>query len=250
MMTSIFLLLGLAGGSFLNVVIFRLNKKKPFLKGRSFCPHCQSKIVWYDNIPLLSFLLLGGRCRQCQKSISWQYPLVELATAIIFVWLYLSFGLSIKFFIYLILSCFLIIIFVYDLKYYLILDKVVGPAMVIAFLANLYLGLGFWNLILGALIGSSFFALQFYLSQGKWVGGGDIRLGALMGLMLGWKILLVALFLAYLIGAGFGLILIALNKKKMSSQIPFGPFLVAATFISLVYGPSLLRWYLNLIYYY
>jgi prepilin signal peptidase PulO-like enzyme (type II secretory pathway) len=249
MTTSIFFLLGLVGGSFLNVVIFRLNKERTFLKGRSFCPQCKNKIAWHDNIPLLSFLLLSGRCRQCQKSISWQYPLVELATAIIFAWLYLSFGLSIKFFIYLILSCFLIIIFIYDLKHYLILDKVVGPAMVIAFLANLYLGLGFWNLIFGALIGGSFFALQFYLSKGKWVGGGDIRLGALMGLILGWKILLVALFLAYLIGAGFGLILIALNKKKMSSQVPFGPFLAAATFISLIYGPALLKWYLNLIYY-
>ena len=169
----LFFLLGLAVGSFLNVVIFRLGTKKSIIKGRSFCPHCRVKIFWYDNLPLLSFLILRGRCRHCQKKISIQYPLVELVTAVIFVWFYIYFGLSIKYFIYLIFSCSLLIIFVYDLKHYLILDVVTIPAIIFAFLANLYLGLGFWSLILGALIGSGFFAFQYIISQGKWVGGGD-----------------------------------------------------------------------------
>lgn len=239
---------GLIVGSFLNVVIFRLDKNKSFLGGRSVCLNCGKKIAWYDNLPLLSFVILGGRCRFCKKNISWQYPLVELATAIIFAWFYWQFGLSLKFFALIIFSCFLLVIFIYDLKHYLILDKVVIPAMVVALLFNLCLGLSFKDLILGGLIGGSFFAIQYYVSKGKWVGGGDIRLGILMGLMLGWKFLLVALFLAYLLGAGVGLVLIVLNKKKMSSQIPFGPFLVLATLITLVYGQHLISWYFSLLY--
>ncbi|MFA6215776.1 MAG: prepilin peptidase [Patescibacteria group bacterium] len=249
MIGLIIFLFGLAIGSFLNVVILRLKNRRSFLRGRSFCPKCKKKIVWYDNIPLLSFLLLAGRCRNCRKKISWQYPLVELITALIFIWEYFLFGLTLKFFMTLIVSIFLLIIFVYDLKYYLILDRVTIPAMVIAFLANLFLGLGFLNLISGAIIGAGFFAFQFFISRGKWVGDGDIRLGALMGLILGWKLLLVALFLAYLIGAIFGLILIAKNKKKMSSAIPFGPFLTFATFVTIFYGRNLLNWYLNLFFY-
>ena len=246
-MNSVFIfILGLVIGSFLNVVLWRLSQNESFLKGRSYCPHCRKKIFWYDNIPILSYLILQGRCRQCHKNISLQYPLIELVSGIIFLWLYLQLGLSLEFFIAVILSCFLLIIFVYDLKYLLILDQVVIPAMVIAFLANLYLGFRFWDLVLAAIIGGGFFGLQFILSAGRWIGGGDIRLGFLMGLILGVKMLLVALLLAYLSGAIIGIILIAAGKKKMSSQIPFGTFLSLSTFITILYGPQLLHWYLNL----
>lgn len=242
------IILGLVVGSFLNVVIFRLDSKKSFIFGRSFCFFCKKQINWYDNIPLISFLILKGQCRNCKEKISWQYPLVELATALIFIWLYLLFGLSFKFFALAVFSCFLLIIFVYDLKTYLILDRISIPAMIIAFLFNLYLGFGFWNLILAGLVGGGFFALQYFFSKGKWVGGGDIRLGAIMGLMLGFKFLFVALFIAYIIGGFVGIILIALRKKEMSSAVPFGPFLTAATFITFIYGQSILNWYLNLMY--
>lgn len=249
MLDFIIFIVGLIFGSFLNVVIYRLNQKKSFLAGRSFCPNCHKMINWYDNIPLLSFFLLFGRCRFCQKKISWQYPLVELLTGLIFLWLFWQFGLSLKFLINLVFAGFLLVIFVYDLKYYLILDQITVPAIVFAFLANLYLGLGFWSLFFGAVLGGSFFALQFFVSGGKWVGDGDIRLGILMGLMLGWQFLLVALFLAYLFGAIVGLILIFLKKKEISSKIPFAPFLTFATLITLAYGQDLLSWYLNLIYF-
>ncbi|MFA5021900.1 MAG: prepilin peptidase [Patescibacteria group bacterium] len=241
-------ILGLIVGSFLNVVILRLGTKKSFFTGRSQCPCCGKKIAAYDNIPLVSFILLRGHCRNCKKNISWQYPLIELLTAFIFVWFSLRFGLTAQFLIYSIFSSFLIVIFVYDLKNYLILDQITIPAMVIAFFSSLYLGLGLGNIILAAIIGSGFFALQYFISKGKWVGDGDIRLGALMGLMLGWKFLLVALFLAYIIGSIFGLTLILVGKKKMSSAVPFGPFLTLGTFIALIYGQSILNWYFNLLY--
>jgi prepilin signal peptidase PulO-like enzyme (type II secretory pathway) len=242
-------LIGLLIGSFLNVVIFRLEKKKSFIFGRSFCFGCNTEIAWYDNIPVISFLVLGAKCRKCKKPISWQYPLVELATAVIFFWIYSSFDLSFKFFALAVFCSFLIVIFVYDLKHYLILDQISIPAMFIALFFNLFLGLGFFNLLLGAIIGSSFFAIQFFVSKGKWVGDGDIRLGFLMGLMLGWKLVLVALFLSYLIGSLVGIALMLNKKKKMSSQVPFGPFLALATFITLIYGVEILNWYLNLVYY-
>ena len=248
-MNSLFVFIfGLLIGSFLNVVINRLGTKKTFWSGRSFCPKCRKTIDWYDNIPLLSFIILGGKCRHCHKPISWQYPAVELATGLIFLLMFWQFGLSPKFLVYLVFAGFLIIIFVYDLKHYLILDRVSVPAMVLAFLANWYLGAQLSSLLLGGLAGAAFFAFQFFISGGKWVGDGDIRLGALMGLMLGFKFLVVALFIAYLIGAVIGLALIALNRKKMSSAVPFGPFLTLATFITLMFGRELLNWYLNLFY--
>ena len=157
--------------------------------------------------------------------------------------------MTVEFFTLIIFSSFLIIIFVYDLKYYLILDEVVIPAAIFAFLVNLSLGLSFWNLALAGLIGGGFFLIQFLISKGRWIGGGDIRLGVLMGLMLGFPLILVAFFVAYLVGAIVGLVLISLGKKKMSSQIPFGTFLSAATFFTFLYGQEFFDWYLNLINY-
>src|SRR3989338_1567863 len=249
MFATLVFLLGLAVGSFLNVVIFRLKLGKSFLFGRSFCPQCKKPIAWHDNIPLLSFALLGGRSRQCRKPISLEHPLVELSAGLIFLFLYWHFGLTFRFWASAILTAVLLVIFVYDLKYRQIPDEVALPAMIFAFFAGLYLKLGFWNLILAAVLGAGFFGSQYLISRGRWVGDGDIRLGALMGLMLGWQYLLVALFLAYLIGAGVSLVLLARKKKAMSSEIPFGPFLAAGTFIALIYGRPILAWYLNLTYY-
>src|SRR3989338_2250881 len=153
-MFIIIFLLGLIIGSFLNVVIFRLEKNQSFLFGRSACPYCGQKIAWSDNIPIFSFIILAGRCRHCQKKISWQYPALELATALIFLWLFFKFGLSERFFVYLFFAGILLMIFIYDLKNYLILDQITLPAIVFAFLANLYLGLVWWQLILAGVIGA------------------------------------------------------------------------------------------------
>ncbi len=236
---------GLALGSFLNVVINRLGSEKSALRGRSVCPHCRVLIAWYDNIPLISFIVLGARCRSCHQKISWQYPLVELGTAIALVLLYFRFDIMPTFWGYALFTAFLIIIFVYDLKTYLILDWVSVPAMGIAYIVNMLLGRDVVSLLLGAALGAGFFAAQFFLSRGRWVGDGDIRLGAVMGLMLGWQLLLVALFIAYVVGAAVGVVLLALRRKQASSQVPFGPFLTLATFVTLLYGQELLTWYVN-----
>ena len=248
-------ILGLIIGSFLNCVIWRLYKKESFLKGRSYCPECGHKLRWYDLVPVLSFVLLRGKCRYCKKPISWQYPLVEISTGLIFLFIFdLQSSTSnlqslIKLSFLLIISCFFIIIFVYDFRWYLIPDKVIYPAIVITFLYQLSKGLGFWILkpVLSAILASAFFAIIVLVSRGKWMGRGDIKLAFLMGLFLGFPNIVVALFLAFLIGAIIGTGLILLKKKGLKSEIPFGPFLATGTFIALFWGGSLVNWYLNFI---
>lgn len=248
-------ILGLIIGSFLNAVIFRLRSGEQFVTGHSKCPACGHQLGFFDLIPVFSFIFLRGKCRYCNKPIDWQYPMVELVTAAIFVIGFFQFPISplagqanfqsLSFFTYLIFSCFLIIIFVYDLRYYLILDKVSLTALIIAFGANYLLGRPLINLAVAAMVIGGFFMLQFIVSRGKWIGGGDVRLGLVMGAMLGWPIGLVALGLAYVIGAAIGLLLVAFKKKDLNSQLPFGAFLSLTTWACLLWGEKILTWYLE-----
>jgi leader peptidase (prepilin peptidase)/N-methyltransferase len=218
---------------------------------------------WYDLIPILSFLFLKGRCRYCRQKISWQYPLVELATGITFL-LILFFTLRTNnynytgvFFLvdtlFLFVSfSFLIIIFVYDFKHYLIPDKIVYPAIFISFLYQSFLVWNFgnwdlskiWNLIFG-ILPAFFFLAIILLSREKWMGLGDFKLAILLGMVLGWPKILAALFLAFVFGAIIGIELIILGKKTLKSEVPFGPFLITGTFIALFWGEKLINWYLS-----
>ncbi|MFH1366927.1 MAG: prepilin peptidase [Patescibacteria group bacterium] len=239
------IIFGLIVGSFLNAVIYRLHQGKSFIRGRSFCPQCGHSLSAMDLVPILSFILLGGRCRYCDKKISWQYPLVEFFVAVSFVIIYFTYGWSLQFVFYLIITAFLALIFVYDLKYHLILDKVSLPALFLAFIFSLILKMPVLEILIGLVIGAGFFFLQFTLSRGKWVGGGDIRLGGLMGAALGWQKLLAALFLAYISGSLVSLFLIIFRRKTMKSRLPFGPFLVVAAFVCLIFGQAIIDWYLE-----
>jgi len=275
-------LFGLAVGSFLNSVIYRLQTGVPhqlFFKSgggfeRSYCPRCQHTLNWQDLIPVLSFLILKGRCRYCQKPISLQYPLVELLTGLIFLSIFnfqfpifneFSIFNFLKLIYYWTISAFLIVIFVYDLKHYIIPDKIIYPAIAIAVLYHLFEILNFshWNLIRNwkleignlqplinplssAFLASLFFLLIVLISRGKWMGVGDIKLAFLMGLFLGWPNILVALFSAFFIGAIIGIGLIISGKKTLKSEIPFGPFLVTATFLAIFFGQQIINWYSTL----
>ncbi len=244
-------LFGTIVGSFLNCVIYRLEQGQSFLKGRSYCPLCKHTLSWQDLVPILSFLFLKGKCRYCQKQISWQYPLVELSTGILFLFIYLiSRGLSSVIFNWTV-SCFLIIIFVYDLKHYLIPDKIIYPAIEITFLYQLFrvwnFGhwdlFGIWNLGFG-ILSSLLLLMIILLSRGRWMGFGDFTLAILMGLFLGWPNILVALFSAFFIGAIIGIGLIIAGKKHLKSEVPFGPFLVTGTFLAMFWGGAIVNWYL------
>ena len=240
----IVLLFGLTAGSFLNCVVYRLENNQSFLTGRSFCPKCKHVLAWYDLMPVLSFLLLGGKCRHCQKKISFQYPLVEIAVALLFLAI---FYYRLPVFSYF-LSLFLIVIFIYDLKHYLILDKVIYPAIGLTLIYDLLRFDLFtnWNLLISAIGASGFFLLIVLASRGKWMGAGDIKLAFLMGLILGWPNILVALFFAFFSGATIGVGLVLAQRKSFKSEVPFGPFLVAGTIVAMFYGQALINWYLNL----
>ena len=245
---------GLIIGSFLNCLIYRLHKNKSMM-GRSFCPKCKKQIAWYDNIPILSFLFLNGKCRYCKQKISWQYLLVEFITGILFVIAFIiefsvfqNQNILMLFRSWFIISV-MIVIFIYDLKWYLILDIITLPASLILLIWNLYLGMNWQNMLISVIIGIGFFLSQFLISRGKWIGGGDIRLGMLMGLSLGWPMILVAIILAYFIGSVIGILLILFKKKKIGSKIPLGIFLSTATVITLFWGDIILDWYLNILKY-
>ena len=256
-------------GSFLNVVIIRWREGRS-LRGRSSCPHCQKSINVFDMIPIVSFFLLRGKCRHCGKKISWQYPLVEFFTAALFTFVYYSmvqtgFAINLISLIFLLkvffITAVLIVVFVSDLRFYLIYDKVVIPACIIVFVLDLLFALFFVrpggafspagaimylkSAIMAVVICAGFFLIQYWLSNGKWIGQGDIWLGVFMGLVLGFPNIIVAMFLAYIGGAIVSLILMACKKKTIKSQVPFGVFLTAATFATAHWGYLVLNWYLD-----
>ena len=234
-------ILGLSIGSFLNVIICRLETKETIISNRSYCPQCRVILKWYDLIPVLSFLLQKCRCRYCKKKISWQYPVVEIATACLFL---LIFNLQFSIFnliYYFIIISFLIIIFTYDLKHYLIPNRIIYPAIIIAGIFNFQFLISnqfsiFKFSILSALGASSFFLALVLVSKGKWMGLGDVKLAFLMGLILGWPNILLALFLSFLSGSVIGIGLIIFGKKDFKSQIPFGPFLAGSTILVMFYN--------------
>ncbi|MBI2436673.1 MAG: prepilin peptidase [Candidatus Magasanikbacteria bacterium] len=229
-MTLFYILIFIAGlclGSFLNALEWRIYNKISLFDARSKCSQCGTQLKWYDNIPLLSFVQLRGKCRACKKHISWQYPLVELS---IVVWI-LSF------------------IFIYDFKYQEVLDAMAFiPAILIFVIKFAVFGVSWQDMAIGAVIGSGFFLLQYLVSKGKWVGGGDIRIGLLMGVILGWDLLLLALWIAYIVGAIVSVILLVVKKKNMKSQIAFGTFLSVATLVVMVWGEGILSFYLSFLY--
>lgn len=251
---------GLFLGSFLNVVIFRLRREETFVRGRSKCLFCSHQLHPQDLIPFFSYFYLGGKCRYCKHKFSVQYPLVELLTALSLVLVFIKVIPSdiyqatymqwLALLNWWVAVAFLILIFVYDLKYYLVADAVVLPATAIAFVFNLVLGMDIWQLLLACLVGAGFFLLQFVVSKGKWIGEGDIRIGLFMGALLGWPHVLLALVLSYTLGSVISIFLILGNKKKWTDRVPFGTFLTMGTFATLLYGSEIIQWYFNLFSFY
>ncbi|MBI4713734.1 prepilin peptidase [Candidatus Uhrbacteria bacterium] len=235
----------------MNVAIFRVHDGISVAKGRSRCQTCEEPITARDLIPVLSFFILRGRCRKCKNVISWQYPLVEFSTGLLFLLFYLKFeqgGIDLLTLVrdWIFLG-FLIVIFVYDFRHLFILDRFTVPAMIVAIILNLWISpVPALSLISGAIILGSFFYLQFVISNGTWVGGGDVRMGALIGLMLGLSQGLVALFIAYLLGAIIGVILLLSKRAGRKTPIAFGTFLAVGTIVILFFGDVPLQLYLSL----
>jgi leader peptidase (prepilin peptidase)/N-methyltransferase len=250
-MILIFFILGLIVGSFLNVVVYRLNLAET-LMGRSHCPHCKAKIRWFDNVPLASFIILGTKCRDCGEKISWQYPMVEIFTGAVFAFTG-SYFFSIadtktwvETLFYLGAFSMLIVIALYDLKYMEIPMVVLWSAVIWTIIFSVVLDwasfsplLGILNMkifsgILAGIVAFLFFFCLSYFSKEKWMGMGDAYLGLLAGLVVGWPQIIIALMLSFFLGSAWGIIMILNKKKTMKSQIPFAPFLVLGIFASIM----------------
>lgn len=240
-------ILGASLGSFLSVPIHRIHTgDKGILFGKSACPHCNKKLKATELVPVFSYLFQLGKCKKCKGPISWHYPFLELSTGLLFLAIAAFQFMPLALFLAYILI--LIFIFFYDLLYQEIPDVVMLPAILIAFIGTFHHAtVNVWDGLLGAGVLVFFFLLQIVISKGKWLGGGDLRIGAFMGLILGLKLTLVAVFFGYLVGAIISVFLLITGKVNRKSMIAFGPFLVLGTLIALFYGSQIIDWYLNLI---
>lgn len=247
------IIIGLAIGSFINALVYRLNKKLDIIWARSQCPKCKKNLKVSELIPVFSFLIQRGKCRNCKKNISWQYPAVEIITALIFVLIFLIINPQYydQWVYYLgttLFSIILITIFIYDFKYYLIPDILVIPGVILAILFSLLsYRLTIWQALLGSIIAGVFFLFLVLISREQWMGWGDVKLSFFIGALLGWPIVIIGLFISFISGAFIGLIMVGMKKKKLKSAVPFGTFLTASTLIAILWGEKLLNWYLGII---
>lgn len=243
---------GLIIGSFLNVIILRFDDLKSVINTRSHCPKCKKEIAWFDLVPLISYVVLRGKCRNCKKPISAQYPIVEFGTALIFSLLFWKFGFNLEFATLVIISSILIVVATYDILHYLIADFLIWLAIGIwvIYLAIDYFFLGHSTAILlnslyGGLALGGFLGLIVLISWEKWMGIGDIKLGFLLGAICFWPVVTFGAFAAFALGSVISLTLIFARIKTMKDVIPFAPFLILGTYIAVFWGDKVITWYLN-----
>lgn len=273
MIICILAVLGLALGSFVNALVWRvyeqsLPKKKraasdkelSIATGRSMCPLCKHTLAWYDLLPVISWLSLKGKCRYCKQPISRQYPVVELAVAGLFVWSYLAWSPELNgantanwvlFGVWLVAVVMLVALVVYDLRWMLLPNRIVFPLIGIAAVSVLVRALmlneglsSILSSVAGLLVAGGIFYVLFQISNGKWIGGGDVKLGFALGLLLGTPVLaFMMLFAASILGLLAALPGIIMKKTALASKIPFGPYLILATIIVKLYGSGVWDWY-------
>ena len=241
-------LAGLIFGSFFNVCIYRLPRKKSIIWPGSQCSQCKSAIKPWDNIPLLSFLILHGKCRICGYKISWRYPLVEALTGFLFVSVYLKFGFTIESIPWFVLAALLVIITFIDIEFQLILNKITLPGVIVGIILS-------WQLIhidivdigLGLLVGGGLLVVIAYLGKmffGKEsMGMGDVKMAAMIGVFIGAKGIALALFFGFFIAGIFSVTGMALKKLERTSYLPFGPFIAAGTLLYIFLGEQIVLWY-------
>ena len=238
-------------GSFLNVCIFRLPKKQSIISPSSYCPNCHKPIRFYHNIPVLSFLFLGGKCSNCGEPISSRYIVVELLAGLLSLALFLKFGLSLSYFVYLTFSAALLVITFIDLDHQIIPDVITLPGIILGLAASLFLpGMTFLDSIIGTVTGGGglFLVAMGYslIAKREGMGAGDIKLISMIGAFLGIKGVLLAIFLGSLFGSSVGLTVMLKEKRDRRYAVPFGPFLAIGALIYLFWGEIIVRHYLYL----
>lgn len=247
----VILVFGLVFGSFLTSLSYRIVRGEPLPKGRSYCPTCKKQIAWYDNIPLLSYLILGGKCRNCGKHISSRYPLIEFSTALTFLLVFYyhqstvlnlaGFPSQIWTLPFLLLVSFLLIaIFVTDMEYQLIPDELSFMLFTVVFVAVTLSGTDhFYAHILSGFSAALFLLILHLATLGRGMGLGDVKLALGIGMLLGWPYAVTWLFVSFILGAGIGIVLLAFGKAKFGKHIAFGPFLILAFFVVLLSGDKI-----------
>ncbi len=241
----IFLMAGLIVGSFLEVVIYRLPRKLSIVRPASFCPHCKKKIAFYDNIPLLSYLILKGRCRYCKVKIPITSLIVEILTSLLFLANYIFFGLSINTIIGILLCSVLIVISFIDINFRIIPNVIVLPFTLVGLALNILLEPSKWWMPLAFSSGAFLFMLIIHLIYPRGMGMGDVKLSLMIGAFI-IRGAIPALFLGFLAGSIYGVALITVKKRKLKQAIPFGPFISLGSIISLFCGNNILKWYVSL----
>ena len=239
-MLALCVFLGLFVGSFLNVCICRLPERRSIAWPRSSCPHCGKRLAPRDLVPVLSYLALRGKCRYCSEPISVQYPIVELATGLLFAAVVAVHGVSLASLKYLVFASLLIVVAGTDINTRLIPNMVTYPGMAMGLMLSLFIpGISFLRSIVGLLVCGGVVYLLAWASKGG-MGGGDIKLMGMMGAFLGWDVGLLALFVGAFLGSVVGIVRIALGKQKRRDPMPFGPFLAVGGLISTFFGPAIL----------
>jgi len=237
-------ILGALWGSFANVCILRLPLDKGVVTGRSFCPNCKKLIIWKDNIPIISFLLLKGKCRQCKKPISFQYTLVEILSLLSFLLIYYFYGISITTLLLIILALIFIIIFFIDLKHFIIPNTLTFPLMILGFIKSFIPNLdeifpNYIDSLIGGLFGYGIiWSIIFFYKQVRkkdGMGLGDAKLFAVIGFWFGWISIPFVIFLSSIIALLSVIPDLIKNSKKMTTQIPFGPYIIIGTLVYLLF---------------
>lgn len=237
----LFLTLGLTFGSFIAALTFRYPRNISISKGRSFCPNCKKEIVWFDNIPVLSFLILGGKCRNCKKRISFRYPLIELSAALGFLMIYLHrSALPFNYIFSLFIFCILIFILVTDLEHRIIPDEATFLGIISLFFYFLFFerDLMFSSLLSGFYLASILMFIHL-ATRGRGMGLGDVKFAVLGGMLVGLTLSPIWFFLSFLTGGTVGIILILGRRAGLKDQIAFGPFLIFGLALTFLFGESL-----------
>ena len=246
---AIVTIVGLIVGSFLNVVIHRVPRKQSIVTPASRCPHCGEPLRWHENVPVLSFVTLRGRCRSCRQRISWRYPLIEISTALLFIAHYFVLDWGPLLAIRLMFTAAMVALFVIDLEHQLLPDVITLPGMVAGLAASLFLPPGFVAAVIGVFIGGGFLWLvgeaYFRYAGEEGMGGGDVKMLAMIGAFLGWKLTLLTLVLSSLTGSIAGLAVLALRRGGLKSPLPFGTFLALSALVASIWGEQILTWYLG-----
>jgi len=245
---------GLIYGSFLNVVILRWDDWLSILKTRSHCPSCKKDLNWYDLIPVLSFLTLAGRCRYCQKPISWQYPAVEVATGLLVAAAYLKFfpGFGditagiVAFTAFTLVLGAILTVFFHDLYEMMVPDILAYLLLVVSVIVGAYL-YGWQSTVFGLLTGVLPIALIVYPSQGKWMGEGDVKIAAALGALVGFPGAIVFLVLSFMIGALYGVSALLVSRVNFKTAVPFAPFMIIGALTTFFYGSEIISWYLGIL---